>query len=795
MLKNHFKIAWRNLLKNRVYSLINLSGLAIGLAAVMLIVLYVKDELSFDRFHENGDRIFRIVHDARNPDGTEGGGGNTGGVEGPAFLKEIPEVQDFCRIQGGGETLVKKGKEALSEPFIFADANLFRMFSFPLIAGNEETALKNISSAVISEAVAKRFFNSTDVIGKTLELNQEGKFSPYIITGVVKNTPVNSSLQLNIVLSIEKPLQQEWTQIWLNTFLNTFVRLKPGADPVRAEKKAAAVLEEHAGANLAEFRKKFGKDIYYRYRLQPLTKLHTDSYYNVSSGLSSGSNITYSYILGSIALFILVIACINFVNLTLARSFRRGKEIGIRKVSGSTRKQLIVQFLSESFLLNLSASVAALILVQLVLPVFTELTNKQVSVSYLFTAENLVLFSGLLFLNTLLSGFYPALVLSGFRPVQVLYGKMRISGRNYLGKTLMVVQFTIAVFLIVGMVVMEKQFGLLTGKNPGYQTGGIIDVVLPTDQKIDVATMRAQLLQYPAIKQVGSQSISMTDFNNTGIVADKKELFDVAFFKMDEQMLPMLQVPFVAGRNFTGTPADSSGVIINQSLARISGWRDPIGKKITWNDHEFTVIGMVKDFNATTLREKMSPLFIHRVPAWRDGHLMVKIDPAKTAEAVQIIQRVFKQQIPFYPCRYTFLDSLLREQYDGERRWKAMISVAAALSVFISCLGLFGLATLSIEQRTKEIGIRKVLGADVALIVRTLSAGFIRLIILSIIIASPVAWYFANRWLQDFAYRIEVGWWVFALAGGITLLISFLTVSTQAVKAAVQNPVKSLKSE
>lgn len=795
MLKNYLKIAWRNLVKNRVYSLLNLAGLSIGLTVVMLISLYIKDELSFDRFHKNSQSIYRIVHESRDPTGKEGGGGNSGAVEGPTFLNEIPEVTAFCRVYSGGEALIKVKDEVVSERIMLADTSFFTMFSFPLLEGNPADVLKGTNSVVISEELALKYFNSLNVVGKTLEINQDGQFSPYIISAVSQKSPINSTISVNLLINIEKSLQPQWTQEWLSSFLNTFVQLKPNANMPLLNKKMVEVFDKHAGEKFAKFKEKFGNNIYYRYRLQPLATLHTDNYYNVGNGLTQGSNIKYSYILGGIALFILAIASINFINLSLARSFRRSKEIGIRKINGSGRRQLIIQFMGESFLLNLFAVSLSLLLVYFTIPVFAELTNKKLSLSYLFTIQNTWLFIALFVVNTLLSGFYPAVILSGFRPLHTLYGQIKLAGQNYFGKALIILQFTVAIFLIVGMVVMQQQFHYLINQSPGYNAKNIVDISLPANQQVDITAMKNELLQAPSIKQVGSQSISFTDFNNTMIKTDTKEIYDVALFKMDEQILPMLSLPIINGRNFNGALNDSLSCIVNQSLVKLLGWKNPLDKKIAWEGKELTIVGVVKNFNVTSFKEKMHPTFIHQLPSWGIGHVMVQVEPQQTQKAIETIQAAFKKFIPYYPCQYNFLDNQLKSQYENEQRWKNIISIAAGLSIFISCLGLFGLATLSTEQRAKEIGIRKVLGASIPGILRLFSSNFMRLILIAFLIASPIAWWATNKWLNDFAYKINVSWWIFLMAGSIALLIAFITISIQTLRAALVNPVKSLRSE
>ena len=794
MFKNYFKIAWRNLVRHKLYSITNIAGLSIGLASVMLIMLYVSDEVSFDKFHQNGAQIYRVSHEALSPEGKEEKGGNTGKLQAQAFKDRIPEITATCRLRGGWQELVKKGSNALSENVTYVDSNFLNMFSFPLLEGDPSTALNDRNSVIITEAIALKYFNTSHAIGKTMEINQDGAFNTFIVTGVAKNTPLNSSIRFDFLLPIERTLQGDWTNRWMTNFLNTFIQLRKDADVNAVTKKMMAVFDEHAGVQMAEIKKKY-PGVFYRYVLQPFQAMHLEKDYNVSNGLIAGSNAVYSYILSGIALFILLIACINFINLSLARSLNRGKEVGIRKVAGSTRRQLIWQHLGESLMLNLIAFIPALIIVQLALPYFSELANKELSISYIFSLQNLLLFLLLIVVNTLLSGSYPAFILSGFNPVQTLYGKFKLPGKNYLAKSLVVVQFVIAVFLIIGTVVMQKQFNFMVNKDVGYKTAGIVDINIPYEQIDKISAFKNELAKIPGIQQTAAQSISMTGMNTTSVEINKKEVFDVPFYKMDKDVLTMLQIKLVEGRNFSGSDADTNNCIINEAMAAAAGLEDPIGQKLNWNDHDLNIIAVVKDFNTTSLKNKIAPCLIQQLPNQSYTQLMVKLDETKKAATIQHMQKIYKSIFSFYPFDYSFLDDEITNQYKAEERWKTIISFSAILSVLISCLGLFGLAALSIIERTKEIGIRKVLGANIFSIARLVSKDFLKLVAVAVIIASPVAWYFANQWLQDFAYRINISWWIFIMAGGIAVFISLLTVGFHALKAAVANPVKSLRTE
>jgi putative ABC transport system permease protein len=794
MLKNFFLTAWRNLARNKAYAFTNLAGLSIGLASVMLILLYIKDEISFDRFQAKAPQIYRLVSESLDQSGHEGKGGTTGGPAAGAFLQSIPDIRAACRMRSG-QALIKKGGDIIQEYPFYADTSFFNIFSFPLLAGDPSRALSAENDIVLSVDGARKYFNSTDVIGKTLSINTDGQFETFTVTAVAANTPLNSSIRFDLLMPIQRTLHQPWGQSWTNSFLNTFFLLRPGANIPAVEQQMTAIFERNNAQDFAAMRKQH-PNIYYRFKLQPFLQMHLDGTYNANNGIHQWSDSSYSYILGSIALFILLIASINFINLSLARSLRRGKEIGVRKISGSTRGQLIAQFISESFLLNLFAFIPAFLLVQLALPAFSRLTNKELSILYLFQPSTLALFAVLVIINTLLSGVYPAMVLSGFTPVQTLYGKFRLTGRNYLGKSMVVLQFVIAIFLICGTTVMQRQFRFMLRKDPGYEAAGVAYIPLPdnSDQK-STAAFRDALAGYPFIRSAGLISSDYMNDNTTQITIGRRDVSDVAYFQVDQQVLPLLKIPFVAGHNFTGSPIDSLSCIINGSMVREAGWKDPIGQQIQWDGHAYTVVGVVKDFHTASMHEKIHPALILGGEHFSAGNVLVRIDPKAKEAALTALRSSFKTIYPFYPWDYGFMDDILADQYQDDKRWMTIVTIAAALAIFISCLGLFGLATLSIEQRVKEIGVRKVLGGGILKISFLLSRDFVRLVLIAFFIGAPLAWYFSNRWLQDYAYRIDLSWGLFLAVGAGILTITLLTVGIRASRAAATNPGISLRSE
>jgi len=793
MLKNYLKTAFNNMFRNKTYTLINILGLSIGLTCVMLIVLYIQDEVSFDRFNANGPSIYRIVQDQHSPpDGALHKNGFTGGVEGVVFKQQIPEIKDFCRVNGGGSSLVRKGGDVISEPISYADKSIFSIFSFPLLSGDPKTALNNPDNVVITEDIAKKYFGNTNAVGKVLQINLDGKFTPVQVTAVAKNTPQNSTVHFKLLMNIERTLPKDYTAMdWFSCFLSSFVYLNPNVDPKAVENKMNIVFNRYAGKQMEAFNKKFDGKVGLAFKLERYYDVHLGEY-GTGNGLRGTNSVNYSFILGGIAGFILFIACINFINLALSRSLRRGKEIGIRKVNGSTRGQLIVQFMGEAFIMTLLGSLIAIILLVICLPEFNDLADKNLQASYLLSWQSAGIFISLVIINTFLSGFYPALVLSGFNPVQTLYGKLKISSNNYLSKSLVVFQFVIAIFLLIGTIVMLRQFNYLTQSDLGYKPQDIVDVTLPHD----FSTFKNDLLKYPFIKEIAGQNVPFTSVYATEFdVADKK-FTSTAYFEIDNEFLKEVDIPVIQGHGFENLFGDTTEVLVNESFVQFAGWHDsPIGKKITEDKKELTVIGVTKDFHSTSLANKINPLVIMQLAKPTYGQALVKIDPNQKVQAINAIQKEYKKLIADSPCEYNFLTDELADQYYSEKKWKQIITISAVISIFISCMGLFGLATLSIEQRTKEIGVRKVLGASIASINRLFIMNFLKLVFVAIVIASPLAWLAMNKWLQNYPYRINMSVWILLSAGLGSLIIACVTIRVQSIKASMANPVKSLRSE
>jgi len=799
MFKNYFKIAWINLLRNKIFSVIKILGLSIGLTVCMLIFLYTKDEISYDQFHENKAQLYRIIQTLQAGDNPPQTIGITNGVIGEAFAKEIPEIQQFVRINGEAVT-VKKNNDVLTEHPLFVDDNFFTVFTFPLLEGNKRTVLKDLHSVVLSKDMAKKYFGTEDAIGETMQIKRYDEFENYTVTAIAENFPQNSTIKADMFFPIKYSLQNRGSE-WFGGSLNTFLLLSPQADIKTVESKMQAMFDKNTKDLIAKAEKEQGMRFKATLSLQPLTDIHLSKKAGPDNGMTDGSNPAYSYILTCIAIFILIIACINFINLAVAQSLKRSKEIGIRKVVGSTRKQLIKQFLIESFLVSLIAFAIAILLTVTLLPFFNQLANKKLSLAYL---SDWYLYAGyflLLLVTSFISGFYPSLVLSAFQPVKVLYSRQKLMSKNYLTKGLIVLQFALAIFLIIGTIAINSQLDFLLHKDLGYDSKNLVRIQLPNIKQSNQlpALFKNELANKSNIIGVaarnGGRNISGAKANGKNIMIENN--------KIDDKFLPTFKIPVIAGRNFSPDyPSDSThSVIVNENFVKEAGWKlnKVVGKTISFMDEAktaVTIIGVIKDYHFASLKEKITPEVFTMNPSFNDyGEIWIKIKPDDVPQTLSVLQTTYKKLVPYYPYLYQFMDDINAKNYETEAKWKQIISIASSLFIFISCIGLFGLVILSIEQRTKEIGIRKVLGAAVSKIVMLISKEFIVLISIAFVVAVPVGYYFVNKWLQDFAYRINIGWWMFALAGVLVITVALLTIGFQAIKAAIANPVKSLRTE
>jgi putative ABC transport system permease protein len=797
MIKNYFKTAFRNLSRNKIYSFINISGLSIGLACAMLIMLYVKDEVSFDKFHKNVNNIYRVVTESSD-NGIKHKDPNTGYLQGPRFAQNIPGIQSFVRVQSGSED-IKTGTEVQAQDLLYVDSSFFSVFTFPLLSGDSKTCLKEPHSIVLSEDAAKKQFGTTDAVGKIVMMKDDSVFIPYKVTAVAKRCPQNSSIQFTALVPIkESDADAQNNDNWYNFFLNTFVVLDSKTTLLTVEQQMQKFYVKDAGETFREMAKKYGiTGTMGTYFLQPYMDMHMSTELPAQNGLTNASNPMYSYILSGIALFVLLIACINFINLTVARSVKRAKEIGIRKVIGGNRKQLIIQFLGESFLLCTIAFVLAIALVQLLLPLFNELSNKALALSYLFDAKLIAGYIVLFLITSLLAGFYPALVLSGYNPVQTLYSRFNIAGKSYLQKSLVVLQFTLASFLITATFIIYAQFNFLTTEKLGYDDSNLIIVNKDRIKHSQAAVFKNELAKDPNIIAVSAKNGGMWQ---TAARTAIDSTVNFAYETVDESYLPLLKIPLLQGRNFsTAFPGDSNNsVIVNESFVKKAGWKNPIGETVNFwynNNEKYHVIGVVKDYHYASLNQKIIPQLFTMKNDNLYGLYYIKIKPGTQTASLKLIQKTFKQLYPLSPYSYVFKDQQNLKDYEDVAKWKEILLFGAILTIFISCIGLFGLSVLSAEKRTKEIGIRKVLGASVRNVVSILSTDFLKLVFISLLISIPLARLAANKWLDNYPYRITLNWWMFTIAALLVIVIALATVSFQAIKAAIANPVKSLRTE
>lgn len=773
---------------------------------MLFAILYWNDEHSFDNFHVNNPNLYRITTtlvEAKRDQSQKIGG--TGQVQGPAFKDAVPEVQSYVRILGGDiySDVIANNKTIHLQP-LFTDPNFFDVFSFHLLRGNPANVLSDLNSAVITESTAKKFFNSTDVVGKLLQLDADPSYDklskPLIISGVVEDPPPNSSLQFDALFTF-KFLQLSFEDAnWLNAYLGTFVVLNPKADIHSVAQKFNSVYALHAKEQLAENYKTYGYDPQVRYGLQTITDIHLNplirSTGNAEGGIINGSTPVYSYMFLGIAVFILLMAAINFINISVAGSLKRAKEVGVRKVAGSSRRQIVFQFLNESAIICFVAFLLSLIIIKSALPVFNNLTGKQIFLSGTYSAGLLLCFILLLTIIILITGFYPAFVLSAFKPSEVLYKKQKLSGRNLFGRALVIIQFSIAVFLLIATLVYYGQMNYIRTKDLGYNPGQVIRTAVNGDRdyRSVITYLKNEFKNDPSIKAVS--------FGNDGYSTDVQangHTLKARYKKIDENFLAVLQISLKTGRNFSASFSTDikNGAIVNEAFVKAANIQNPVGTtiKIPADGSTARVItGVAKDFHFGSLREPIAPMVMHmsEVP---DGDLWIRFDKAKQKEALVSVEKICKAAMPAAVFQYAFMDELNARQYMQEQRWQKVVSIAAFLSFIICCLGLFGLAHLATHQRIKEIGIRKVLGASVTQIVSLLSRDILKLVIIAFIIAVPLSWLVMNRWLQNFAYRISIGAGVFSLTVLIVIITALAAISFQTIKAAIVNPVKSLRTE
>lgn len=804
MFKNYFKTAFRNIWQHKLLSAINIGGLSIGLACVMLILLFVNDEYSFDRNHSKGDRIVRLVQTFTDTAGKEFRQGNSPIPAGPGFTAAIPEIESFCRLKGW-EMTIKKGTEGLEERVLMVDSAFFNVFSFDIVKGNPTKMLQGRNSVVLTQEVAQKYFGKEDPVGKIVEIEVDEAFEPFIVTGIVAAPPQNSSVQFGMLIPFEREFATDPAERtgqmtdWSSLHLNTFFLLRKDASRTKAEAKLMQVYLQHNGSEWEKRKQHMGSNISLQFFLQPFYSMHLDDQFFASNGLQNWSDASYSYILSGLAILLLIIACINFINIALARSIRRNKEIGIRKVSGSSRSQIMIQFLSESFIVTALAFLPAIALVQLFLPTFSALAYKHFEISYLFQPRILGLFAALWVLVSLLAGAWPAFVASGFKPVATLYGRFKLSNKNVLGKSLVVVQFVIALGLIISMIVFNRQFAFMTQTaDLGFSTRDMIRLQFPWGKKTELKVLKNELAKDPSIVMVGAKS---GDQNKSKFSVNNKETDWTYYENIDDQYLQTLSIPLVKGRylSYNNTIDTVSTCLVNQAFVDelLDKSKDPLGQVVSrpGNKINYTVAGVVKNYHLASFKEKIQPVIYMLDKRGSTFNTFIKYAPGQAAVATATLQKTFKSLLPYATFDYQFMEDWNRRRYEAEEQWKKIVTYAAIIAILVSCLGLFALTTLSVEQRIKEIGIRKVLGASVLHITSMLSKDFLKLVLIAFVIAAPIAGWFMYSWLQDFAYRISLSAWIFIGTALAAVIIALVTISIHTIRAALSNPVKSLRSE
>jgi putative ABC transport system permease protein len=796
MLKNYFKIALRNLQRHKVFSFINILGLAVGMAACYLMFLYVSFEKSYDSFNTKANRIYRIVTDVK----TQSELIQEGMTTGPIALntkKEFPEIEEAVRIAPPDGFLVRKGDKRFQEKnTLLADSTLFNVFDFPLVAGNKNTALVQPMSVVISQTAAKKYFGNTNPLGQQVLLT--GAAINATITGVMKDIPANSQIQADMFVSISSSKlvygQPSSDSEWTNHNYYTYLLLKPHANARALEKKFPAFMEAHRGTLSRQLQ------MFESLSLEPLRDVYLKS---KRDGFVTG-NITNVYVFSIVAVFILLIACINFINLTTARSAERAKEVGIRKVVGAARLQLAKQFIGESVIICLLAFILSVVLCMLFMPLFNQLAGKVIATSIFANPLNIVSLFLLSLGIGMVAGFYPSLVLSSFQPVVVLKGRFTTGMRGLiLRKGLVVFQFIVSVILIVGTIVVYMQLSYMRNQNLGFAKDQ--EMIIETNFDKNKDAFKLSLSSIPGVLSTTySSAVPGTSGFSSGYSqlqnkAGEMQKTNIDIDFVDFDYVKQYGLTILAGRDFSRQYTSDTGtaMIINESAAKMLGYTAPqqaVGRQFSQWGRKGPIIGVVKNFNYRGLQQSIQPMIL-RIEKWAWGTISVKVSAAKLPQTIQAIEANWNKIIPNRPFEYNFIDELFNKQYQAEEKFGNLFFNFALLAIFISCLGLVGLASYSTIQRTKEIGVRKVLGASVASIINLLSIEFIKLVLLAFIIASPAGWYFMNIWLKGFAYRINITWQVFALAGIASLVIAFAAISFQAIKAAVANPVKSLRTE
>lgn len=807
MFRNYLKIAFRSLAKQKLYAFINMFGLATGIACALLIYLFVQDELSFDRFHEKGDRIYRVNFYEKNI---------TTGIEeitttqpyplGPALLTDLPEIENFVRFSNSINRYIKKEDNIFQEEFKYADSTLFQVFSFPLLYGDPKTALSEPSNIAISQSAAEQYFgNIVNPVGQQLLVRTKDGFEAFTVTAVFEDIPANSSVSSDFFIPIfGKYVEQSYPyfnnpkyNLWHASAFRTYVLLNVSASAGALQDKLPGFRTKYYPTEAEYFieeEKESGNKLTRAFQLQPLYDVHLNP--NVKYGLTPPSDPVYSYILAAIALVILAIACINFTTLSIGQSASRGKEVGMRKVIGARRSQLIGQFISEAFLMSCLATGLGVGVAWLGLPVFNMLSEKELVFGTLFQFQSVAVLIAMMVVTGCVAGFYPALVLSGFSPLLAFKNKIKLGGANFFTQSLVTVQFALPVAFFIIVMVMADQLHFMRNKNLGFRG----EQMLVIGNNAPDQEQAFQRFVNEAQSQTGIIAITAANasFTRGGIVFsirdENNHQLGVHTFNVQANYIETMGMELLEGRNFNpALSSDSSeAIIVNEAFVKAFGWNDPVGKQVK-DFGDKLVIGVVKDFHFQSLESPVEPAML--ILDDEVNFILVRLSPENMAENVDKLSEIWQEVATDTPFQYSFLDEDMNSLYKSEERWSAILKYTSGLSMLIACMGLFGITALTVVGRTKEIGIRKVLGATVQNIVLLVFNDFNRLVLLAFLVACPLAYYIAHTWLENFAYRVEVNPLVFVIAGVGVLLVAFLTVSYNASKAALTNPVNALRDE
>ena len=804
MIRNYLRIAFRNLWKNKGFSMLNIVGLGAGLAVCLLIMLYVVDERQYDRYNLKADRIYLLEADLHF-NGTQFSSTSSPKPMGPTLLKDCPQVEQFVRLNNQDAITVKKGDKAVQDKgAVFADSTLFKVFTLPMLQGDPATALNEPHSIVIDQATARKYFDTENALGKTLVIDNN---VPCKVTGVIRDIPAQSHFHFHFI----RPLRDGYMENefnWLSNNVHTYLLVEPGITQVFVQQRLNVAVNTYVGRQLQEMMHSSLADLekqgnHFRYNMMPLPDIHLKS--TIGDGFEHNGSIVYVYIFSIIAAFILIIACVNFMNLSTARSANRAKEVGIRKVAGSPRSYLIFQFLAESILISLCGLLLAILLAFLLMPLFNQFSGKTMEAGSLFTGKMILFLLLLVIVVGCLAGSYPAFYLSSFNPIDVLKGKIaRGFKSSWLRSSLVVFQFSISIVLLIGTIVIYNQLKYIREKEIGYNRSQILTLHNTWPLEKNLPALRESLLKIPGIEMatLTDNLPNSSDYNQNGWFRDAN--FDASRatilteITVDENYIPTLGMKMADGRNFSKNfQTDSTAIILNQAAVALLGFKEPMRETLYRPENDkpvpYHIVGVVKDFNFQSLHTNVGPMVIRN--GYNRGGLSLRLQPGNWQSKIAGIQKEYEKVAGGQPFNYSFMDNDFNRLYKTEEQTGSLFIAFALFAIFIACVGLFGLAAFAAEQRTKEIGVRRVLGAKVFGIVSMLSKDFTRLVIIAAVIAFPLAWWGMHSWLQSFAYRTPIGWTVFLAAGLIALFIALATVSFQSIRAAIANPVKSLRSE